>query len=61
MCNLICRKECLLKQRRFKEDIVDLARNINKESQEVVKTATNIAGECTDSIMKKVGMLSYTA
>ena len=53
---VICRKECVLKERRFKEDIVDLAKSINKESQEVVRIATNVAGECTDSIMTKVGI-----
>ena len=57
LCDLmICRKECLLKERRFKEDIVDLAKGINKESQEVVRISTNVAGECTDSIMTKVGI-----
>ena len=53
---VICRKECVLKERRFKEDIVDLAKSINKESQEVVRIATNVAGECTDSTMTKVSI-----
>ena len=55
---LICRKECVLKERRFKEEIVDLAKSINKESQDVVRIATSIAEACTDRTMKHV-RLSY--
>ena len=36
---------------------MNLAKGINKESQVVVRIATNVAGECTDSIMEKVGWL----
>ena len=48
------RKECVLKERRFKEDIVDLAKSINKESQEVARIAKSVAEACTDRIMKIV-------
>ena len=54
---VICRKECVLKEWRFKEDIVDLARNINKESQEVLRIAASVAEECTDKTMKTVAIL----
>ena len=33
---------------------MDLAKRINKESQEVVRVATSTAEVCTDGIMKKV-------
>ena len=49
-----CRKECVLKERRFKDEIVDLAKSINKESQEVVRIATSTAEACTDRRMKTV-------
>ena len=51
---MIYRKECVLKERRFKEDIVDLAKSINKESLEVVRIAKSAAEACTDRIMKQV-------
>ena len=51
---VVFRKECVLKERRFKEDIVDLAKSINKESQEVVRIARSTAEACTDKTMKKV-------
>ena len=51
---VIFRKECVLKERRFKEDIVDLAKSINKESQEVTRIAGRTAEACTDRIMKNV-------
>jgi hypothetical protein len=38
-----------------KDDIVELAKNINKESQEVTRIATVAAGACTDSTLRKVG------
>jgi hypothetical protein len=38
-----------------KDDIVELAKNINKEGQEVTRIATVAAGACTDSRLKKVG------
>ena len=53
----IYRKECVFKEKQFKEDIVDLAKNINKESQGVMKTATSVAEACTDKIMTKVPTL----
>ena len=52
---MIYRKKCVLKKRAFKEDIVDLAKSINKESQEVVRIATSAAEACTDREMKNVG------
>ena len=51
---VIYRKECVLKERRFKEEIVDLAKGINRESQEVVRIATSTAEACTDRTMKHV-------
>ena len=51
---MIFRKECVLKERGFKDDIVDLAKCINKESREVVRTAKSTAEACTDRIMKNV-------
>ena len=51
---MIFRKECVLKERRFKEDIVDLAKSISKESQEVARIARSTAEACTDRIMKNV-------
>ena len=51
---VIFRKECVLKERRFKEDIVSLANNINKESQEVARIARRTAEACTDGRMKNV-------
>ena len=44
----------MFKEKQFKEDIVDLANSINKESQGVIKITTNVAEACTDKIMKKV-------
>ena len=54
---MIYRKECVLKERRFKADIVDLAKRINEESQKVEKIATSTAEVCTDEIMKQVSLL----
>ena len=51
---IVFRKECVLKERGFKEDIVDLAKSISKESQEVMRVAKSIAEACTDKIMKNV-------
>ena len=51
----------MLKEKRFKEDIVDLAKNINKESQEVMGIATSTAEACTDRIMKNVRLDQYRA
>ena len=51
---VVFRKECVLKERRFKEDIVDLAKSINKESQKVTRIAGRTAEACTDRIMKNV-------
>ena len=51
---VIFRKECVLKERRFKEDIVALAKSINKESQEVARIAGKTAEACTDKTMKNV-------
>ena len=51
---VIFRKECVLKERRFKEDIVSLAKSISKEGQEVVRIARSTAEACTDRIMKNV-------
>ena len=51
---IVFRKEHVLKERRFKEDIVDLAKSINKESQEVMRVAKSTAEACTDKIMKNV-------
>ena len=51
---MVFRKECVLKERGFKEDIVDLAKSINKESQEVIRIAGSITEACTDKIMKNV-------
>ena len=45
----------MLKKGALKEDIVDLAKSINKESQEVVRIATSAAEACTDREMKNVG------
>ena len=41
--------------RRFKEEIVELTQNINKESQKVIRIATGAAEECSDSRMEMVG------
>ena len=38
-----------------KDDIVELAKNITKESQEVTRIATVAARACTDSRMSTVG------
>ena len=54
LCNYFCRKEYIVKEKQFKEDIVDLAKSINKESQGVMKIATKVAEVCTDKILKKV-------
>ena len=51
---VIFRMECVLKKRRVKDDIVDLAKSINKESQEVTRIAGRTAEACTDRIMKNV-------
>ena len=51
---VIFRKECVLKERRFKEEIVDLAKSISKESQGVTRIAGRTAEACTDRIMKNV-------
>ena len=51
---MIFRKECVLKERSVKEDIVALAKSINKESQEVVRIAGRTAEACTDKTMKNV-------
>ena len=53
---MIFRKECVLKERRFKEDIVALAKSINKESKGVVRVAKSTAEACTDKIMKNVSI-----
>ena len=44
----------MFKEKQFKEDIVGLAKSINKESQGVMKVATSVAKACTDDIMRKV-------
>ena len=51
---VIFRKECVLKERRVKDDIVSLAKSINKESQEVARIAGRTAEVCTDKTMKTV-------
>ena len=51
------RRECGF-EGSFKEDIIDLARSINKESQEVVTIAALTAEACTDRIMRNVTWLS---
>ena len=51
---VIFRKECVRKERGFKDDIVDLAKSINKESQEVARIAGRTAEACTDKTMKNV-------
>ena len=48
------RKECVLKERTCKDDIVEVAKNITKESQEVTQIATVASAACTDSRMRKV-------
>ena len=56
------KKECVFKERRFKEDIVDLAKSISKESQGVTRIAGRTAEACTDRIMKNVSHVkSYLA
>ena len=45
------------KERRFKEEIVDLAKSIIKETQEVVRISTSTAEACTDRTMKSVSCL----
>ena len=52
---LLSRKEYVLKERICKDDIVEVAKNIAKESQEVIQIATVAAGACTDSRMRTVG------
>lgn len=47
------RKECGF-EGRFKEDILDLAKGINKESHKVVRIAMSTAEACMDGIMKQV-------
>ena len=44
----------MLKEKKFKEEIVDLAKAISKECQEVVKSATSTAEACRDKTMKDV-------
>ena len=51
---VIFRKECVLNERRVKDDIVSLAKSINKESQEVARIAGKTAEACTDKTMKCV-------
>jgi hypothetical protein len=51
----ISRKECILKERTCKDDIVELAKSINEESVVVTRIAAVAAGACTDSRMKEVG------
>ena len=51
---MIFRKECVLKERRAKDDIVALAKSINKESQEVVRIAGKTSESCTDKTLKNV-------
>ena len=51
---IIYRKECVLKEEVFKDDIVEVAKNINKESEEVTRIATTAAGACTDSGLREV-------
>ena len=51
----LSRKECVLKERMCKDDIVEVAKNITKESQEVTRIATVAARACTDSRMRMVG------
>ena len=47
----------MLKEEKFKEDIVGLAKSINKESQEVVRIAESAGKACTDKRMKNVAKL----
>ena len=54
---MIFRRECVLKERGIKEDIVDLAKSISKESQEVARIAGKTAKACTDKTMKNVRIL----
>ena len=42
------------KERTFKDDIVELAKNINRESQDVIRIAKVAAGTCTDCTITKV-------
>ena len=56
--SLVFRKECVHKERNFKGEIVDLAKSINKESQEVEKIAKSTAEVCTDKTMKHVSCLN---
>ena len=56
---VIFRKECVLKERRFKEKIVALVNSINKESQEVARIARSAAKACTDRILKNVSHYRY--
>ena len=51
---MIFRKECVRKESGFKDDIVALAKSINKESQEVGRIAGRTAEACTDKTMKNV-------
>ena len=51
----LSRKECVLKERTCKDDIVEVATNITEESQEVTRIARVAARECTDSRMSTVG------
>ena len=53
-CFNFFRKERVLKEKRFKEEITDLAKSINRESQEMVRIARSTAEACTDRTMKQV-------
>ena len=41
-----------------KKELIQMARMIAKESEEVVKMARKVADVCTDKRMKRVGLLS---
>ena len=51
---MIFRKECVLKERSFKDDVVSLAKSINEESQEVARVAKSTAEACTNRRKKNV-------
>ena len=51
---VIFRKECVLKEKGVKNDIVTLAESINKESQEVARIAGKTAEACTDKTIKSI-------
>ena len=55
--NFVGRCSYVVKEKQFKEDIVDLAKSINKESQLAIRCdedCTKVAEACTDKILKKV-------